>query len=161
MWRATSTDPEAKEEKRLRSNVRKSLIKGTLAIALLTPFLQINPSTYVKFVIFLVLAYGLIGAYMIFKGSTVYVLGESGIAIRRPLRKEEFVAYTNIQELSIAQGMLAKRFRCGSIYVALKKGKGTHTSSLGQGAFVLKDVANPMEVYAEISESTSPFAATV
>ncbi|MDG6985246.1 MAG: PH domain-containing protein [Nitrososphaerota archaeon] len=161
MWRATSTKPEAQEEKRLRSNVSKSLIKGTIAIGLLTPFLQINPSTYLKFVIFLGLAYGVIGVYMLFKDSTVYALGESGITIRRPLRKEEFIAYTNIQELSIAQGTLAKRFKCGSIYVALKKGKGTHTSSLGQGVFVLKDVPNPAEVYAEISESTSPFAATV
>lgn len=161
MWPATSTSSQSQEAKRLRSNVRKSLIKGTILVAILTPFLQINPSTYVDFVTFLGLCYGLIGAYMVFKESTVYTLGEKGITIRRPMRREDFVPYDNIQELSIAQGTLARRFKCGSVYVALKKGKGTHTSSLGQGVFVLKDVPNPMEVYAEISEMTSPFAATV
>lgn len=161
MWRATSTSPELKEEVRLRSNVAKSLVKGTIAVAVLTPFLQINPSTYVNFVVFLGLCYALIGAYMIFKESTVYSLGEDGIIIRRPMREEIVIPYNNIQELTIAQGMLAKRFGCGSIFVTLKKGKGTHKSTMGQGVFVLKDLPKPLDVYSKISEMTSPFAVTV
>jgi uncharacterized membrane protein YdbT with pleckstrin-like domain len=158
-----STSQAGGEEKRLRSNVVKSLLKGTILVAVLTPFLQINPSTYVKYAIFLAICYALIGIYMLFKGTTVYALGERGIAIRRPMRKEDFVPYENIEELSISQGILARRFGCGSVYVALKrgKGKGTHTSSTGQGVFVLKDVRDPSDVYAEISRMTSPFAATV
>ncbi|MDG6990674.1 MAG: PH domain-containing protein [Nitrososphaerota archaeon] len=161
MWPATSTSPQQRDEKRLRSNVSKSLIKGTLLVAVLVPFLQINPRTYADFAIFLGLSYASIGAYMLFKESTVYALGDTGIVIRRPMRKENFIPYDSIQELSIAQGMLAKRFGCGSVYVALKKGKGkgTHTSSMGQGVFVLKDVPAPGDVYREISDMTSPFAA--
>jgi hypothetical protein len=161
MLPATYTSADFEESKKLRSNVSKSLLKGTIAVAILSVFLQINPSTYLNYVIFLVLCYAMIGAYMIFKGTTQYILGDTGIAIRRPLRKEILIAYSNVGELSYAQGMLAKRFGCGSVYLALKKGKGTHTSSTGQSAFVIKDIPGPLDVYNEISRYTSPFAPTV
>ena len=161
MWPATSTSPGPEEPKKLRSNVAKSLLKGTIAVAVLSAFLEINPSTYLNYIIFLGLCYAMIGAYMIFKGSTFYFIGETGITIRRLRRKQEIIPYNNIQELSYAQGTLAKRFGCGSVYIALKKGKGTHTSNMGQGVFVLKDVPGPLDVYNKISSMTSPFAATV
>lgn len=149
------------EQKELKSNVIKSLLKGTIAIAILTPFLQINPSTYLDYGIFLVITYGMIGAYMFFKRSTVYILDDTGIRIQRFLRKEIIVPYTNVSELSIAQGILAKRFKCGSIYLDLKKGSGTHRSLGGTGAVVLKDIPLPIEVYREISNYLGPFAPTV
>lgn len=159
MWPATSTDPRG--EKVLRSNVSKSLLKGTIAVALLSPFLEIGPSTYVNYLIFLASFYGLLAAYMLFKRSTVYALGEDGITVRRLFHSEYAIRYDNVQELSYAQGMLAKRFGCGSVYLVMKSGKGPLKSLSGEPVHILKDVQHPVDVYNEISNLTSPFAATV
>jgi uncharacterized membrane protein YdbT with pleckstrin-like domain len=144
----------------LRSNVTKSLIKGTIAIGVLSVFLEINPSTYGKYLIFVAIYYSLLAAYMFFKESTVYTIDESGIRIRRPFRKEIGVTFENVGNMSYAQGMLARRFRCGTVYVELKKGKGTHTATTGQGLYVLKDVPNPIDVYQELLDRVGLFVPT-
>jgi uncharacterized membrane protein YdbT with pleckstrin-like domain len=141
----------------LRSNVTKSLIKGTVAFAALSVFLQINPSTLRNYLIFVAIYYSLLATYMIFKESTVYTLDESGIRIKRPFRKEIAVTYEGVSDISYAQGMLARRFRCGTVYVELKRGKGTHTASTGAGLYILRDVPNPVNIYEELLSRVGPF----
>ncbi|HKT22664.1 MAG TPA: hypothetical protein VJR06_08665 [Nitrososphaerales archaeon] len=158
---ATSTSKGEEDAKVLRSNVVKSLLKGTAAVAAITPFLQINPSTYVNYLIFLALCYALLGGYMFFKWTTRYIMDEEGIVIKRLLRNDISLSFTNVGQLSYAQGMLAKRLNCGSIFIELKKGKGNYRSLSGIGVFLLKDIPRPIEVYREISNLIEPFAATV
>lgn len=143
----------------LRCNVRKSLLKGTVAVAVFSPFLAIQ-SHPLSYLIFLGLAYLFIGMYMLFKESTLYKVDESGITIERPFRSNLRVPFENVRELSIAQGMLAKRFGCGTLYIELKKGKGSHTSSRGRGVYALKDIPHPQDISREIADRVGPFAPT-
>jgi Bacterial PH domain len=140
----------------LRPNVIKSFIKGTLAILVLSFFLNINSSTFVNYLIFLGIAYTLIVGYMLFKWSNVYTIGEESIEAKRRFRSSVSVPYTNIGGLGYAQGMLAKRFKCGTVYLELKQGKGSHRSLGGVGVFPLRDVRNPVELMKDISDRLGP-----
>jgi uncharacterized membrane protein YdbT with pleckstrin-like domain len=142
----------------LKPNVTKSLLKGTLGLAILSLFLTISVSTLVNYFIFLAISYALIGAYMISKGSTAYTLGDDGVHIRRLWRKEVFIDYKDIQGLGVSEGMLARRFGCGTVYLELRKGRGTHRSLAGVGVYPLRDVHNPQAVSEELSERTGPFS---
>jgi PH (Pleckstrin Homology) domain-containing protein len=141
----------------LRSNVTKSLLKGTVAIAAFSVFLEIQ-SHFLSYLIFLAISYSSVGLYMIFKESTIYEMDESGITIKRPFRADLRVPFENVRELSVSQGILAKRFECGTLYIELKKGKGSHTSSTGRGVYVLKDIPHPQDVSREIADKVGPFA---
>jgi len=125
-------------------------LKGTAAVLALSIFLEINPSTFRNYLIFLGIYYLLLFMYMLFKRSTEYRITETGISIRRLRRQEISANYENFENLSYAQGFLARRFRCGTIYVELKKGKGTHTATTGKSLYILRDVPNPIDLYSEL-----------
>ena len=146
------------EENVLSPNVVKTLVKGTVAVALLSLFLEINLAHLENYVAFLAIAYGLIGAYMLNKGSNVYTLGDSGIRIKRLYGKQIVVDYDNVQGLAYSQGMLARRFKVGTVYVELKTGRGRHRSPEGRGVILLKDVPDPVNVMKELEDRMSPFA---
>jgi hypothetical protein len=55
--------------------------------------------------------------------------------------------------------MLAKRFGCGTVYLELKSGKGSHRSLSGVPVFPLRDVKHPVELMKEISDRLSPMGA--
>lgn len=129
-------------------------------MAALSLLLQINPSTYLNYVIFLGLSYSLIGAYMFNKGWTTYTIGDSGILVKRLYGGQISVAYDNIQGLGLSQGMLARRFGCGTVYIELKKGRGTHRSPGGYGVVTLKDIHDPHGVYEGLEDRMSPFGAS-
>lgn len=145
----------------LRSNVTKTFLKGTIGLAIFSLFLEVGPSNFVKYLVFLGISYAILLVYMLLKKSTVYRIDDSGISIERPFRREIRVTYENIQGLSYAQGMLAKRFGCGTVYVELKTGKGTHRTLAGGAVLALRDVPRPVEVYNEITEMVGPFAPAV
>lgn len=143
----------------LKPNVVKSLIKGTVAIAVITPFLQISRAHFDNFIIFLVICYVAIGGYMLNKGAAWYKLEDQGIRYKRLLGAVRTLPYDNIADLGFSQGLLAKRFGCGTVYVELKSGKGTFKSPEGRGVFIMKDVLDPRGVCKEIEDSMNPFAA--
>lgn len=142
----------------LKSNVTKTLAKGTIGLAVFSLFLEVNPSNFVNFLVFLGISYVLLLMYMIFKRSAVYKIDDAGISVGRPFRREIRVTYENVQGLSYAQGMLAKRFGCGTVYIELKRGRGTHRELGGGEVLALRDVPRPVEVYNEISDMTGPLA---
>ena len=146
-------------ERRLKSNVTKSLIKGTFAIAVLSVFLRINYRTFPSYLLFLGFAYAFIGVYMYNKEYTTYTLGDAGISIRKRFGKEIDIPYANIQGLAYSQGMLARRFKCGTVYVELKRGKGSHRSPEGLGVVILKDVPDPTGLIKELEDLMSPYGA--
>jgi Bacterial PH domain len=141
----------------LRSNSTKSLLKGTIAVAALSLFLEIQTHP-LSYILYLAITYFFIGLYMFYKESTVYRLDESGVTIKRLFRGDLQVAYENIGELGVSQGILAKRFGCGTLYLELKKGKGSHTSSTGRGVYALRDIPHPQDISREIADRIGPFA---
>jgi uncharacterized membrane protein YdbT with pleckstrin-like domain len=142
---------------RLKPNVTKTLLKGTLAVALLSLLLRINTSTFANYLFFLGAYYILVGGYMIYKESTVYMLEPAGVRIKRPFGNETVVGYDNMQALGTSQGVLARRFDVGTVYIELKKGKGSHKSPGGLGVVTLKDVPHPLKVTEQISEMMNPY----
>ncbi|MDG7011387.1 MAG: PH domain-containing protein [Nitrososphaerota archaeon] len=146
-------------EKVLRANVAKSLVKATIAMAILTPFLELSWAHIPNYLLFLGAYYLFVGVYMLNKEGTEYRVGESGISIKRLWRKELTVTYGNIQGLGFSQGMLARRFKCGTVYIELKQGKGTHKSLAGVSVMQLRDLPDPTELMSQISDSLGPYAA--
>ena len=138
-------------ETALKPNVTKTLVKGTIGLAVFSLFLELNSSNFVNYLIFLGISYVVLFVYMLFKRSSVYMIDSSGIQIRRPFRSDIDVPFENVQGVSYAQGVLAKRFSCGTVYIELKKGKGTHRALGGGPAIALRDVPQPVEVVNEIS----------
>jgi uncharacterized membrane protein YdbT with pleckstrin-like domain len=145
----------------LKPNVTKTFAKGTIGLAVFSLFLEVNPSNFANYLIFLGIAYATLFAYMLFKRSAVYGVDNNGVSVKRPFGKDIDVPYENVQGLSYAQGVLAKRFGCGTVYIELKKGKGTHRALGGGEVLALRDVPRPVEVYNEISNMVGPFAPVV
>ena len=145
-------------EKALKPNVTKTLIKGTIGLVVFSLFLEVNPSNFVSYLVFLAISYAVLLVYMLFKRSSVYRIDSDGILVRRPYRRDIDVPYENVRGLSYAQGMLAKRFGCGTVYIELKRGKGTHRAWGGGEVLALRDVPRPLEVYNQISNMVGPFA---
>jgi len=145
-------------EKDLKPNVSKTLVKGTIGIAVFSLFLEVGPSNFVNYLIFLGISYAVLLVYMVSKRSAVYHIDENGISVKRPLRKDINVPFDNIQALSLSQGILARRFGCGSVYIELKRGRGTHRALGGGPVLALRDVPRPAEVSNRISSMLGPFA---
>ena len=145
----------------LKSNTTKSLVKGTIGLAIFSLFLEVSPSNFVNYLVFLGISYAILLVYTLFKGSAVYRVDDSGISVERPFRPRIHVTYESVQGLSYAQGMLAKRFGCGTVYIELKRGKGTHRTMEGGAVLGLRDVPRPGELYERISNLVGPFASSV
>ena len=141
----------------LRSNVSKSALKGTIAVAVFSLFLEVSPSNLANYFTFLAIFYAMLGVYALQKRQATYVVGESGITIAPWLRARRTVAYSSIGDLSVAQGLLARRFKCGTVVIVLKGGEG-HARIVGGGtAEMMKDVPDPQGVVDEISSRLTPF----
>jgi membrane protein YdbS with pleckstrin-like domain len=134
--------------------VLKSIFKGTIALAVFSLFLEINAQTLLDYLSFVALFYVLLGAYAYQKRSTTYILGQDAIEMRSLLRAPRHVSYSDIESLSISQGILAKRFNCGTVYLNLAH-KGGKIKILGGGsAEAIRDVRNPKVLLVEIEIKT-------
>ena len=142
----------------LRSNTTKSLVKGTIALALFTPFLSLSWAHLPDYLLFVGVYYLSVGLYMLHKESTAHWIGDDGIHVKRLWQREIVVPYDNIRDLGHSQGMLARRFDCGTIYVELRQGKGTHRSMTGVSVVQLRDLPDPFGLMDEIAEKLGPFA---
>ena len=147
----STRDLSLQSQTALKPNVAKTLVKGSIGLAVFSLFLELNSSNFVNYLIFLGISYAILLVYMLFKRSSVYRIDSSGIRVKRPFRRDIDVPYENVHGLSYAQGMLAKRFGCGTVYIELKSGKGTHRAWGGGAVLALRDVPRPVEVYNEIS----------
>jgi len=134
----------------------KSILKGSIALVVFSLFLQTDPETLIDYISFVVLFYLLLGAYVYQKRSSTYVLGQAGIESKSLFRAPRDVKYADIDSLSLSQGILAKRFHCGTIYLNLKHGAGKIKILGGGSAEAIRDVPNPEKVIAEIEEKIGP-----
>jgi len=145
--------PETKmnDEIALRPSVTKTLVKGAIAIAVFSIFLNVTPSKLLNFTIFIVISLLIVLAYASLKRTNEYVLTNEGIIIRSFLRTEKVISYSEITDLSISQGVLAKRFDCGTIFIETRNKPAPYAVLGGGMAEVLKDVKHPSEVFEIIS----------
>lgn len=141
----------------LRPSVAKTFFKGLIAIGIFSLFLEVNPSNLLNYLIFLVISILLVLCYMGAKWSTRYVLGPTGIFVNPLMRAEKFIPYSDIEGLTISQGLLARRFHCGSVYIQLSgKRRGSYMSLMGGMAETLRDVKDPAAIYGRIAEAMNP-----
>ena len=149
---------EPKRELTLRPQVTKSLLKGIIAIAVFSLFLNIE-SNFVNYLIFLLLSFGSLGLYMLYKRSSIFRLGEESLSVKRILGKSNTISYRDIADMSVAQGILARRLKCGSLYLILKQGHGGAQLMGGGSAERLEDIPGPHHVYDLISSRMGPYGA--
>jgi membrane protein YdbS with pleckstrin-like domain len=146
------------DELLIRPAVTKTFFKGLIAIGVFSLFLEVNLSNLLNYLIFLAISLSLILCYMGAKWSARYMIGKGGVTIYALWRAEKNIAYSEIQGITISQGILAKRFHCGSIYLQLAPSrKGSYISLSGTTAETLRDVKNPQEVYETIVSAMNPF----
>jgi membrane protein YdbS with pleckstrin-like domain len=141
----------------IRPTVTKTFFKGLIAIGVFSLFLEVNPSNIVNYFIFLAISIGLVLAYMGAKRSVKYTISATTLSIAALFRAEKIIPYTEIEGLTVSQGILAKRFHCGSIYIQLGGArKGSFISFTGGMAESLRDVKNPSEIYDRIASALNP-----
>jgi membrane protein YdbS with pleckstrin-like domain len=139
----------------LRPVVAKSFVKGTIAIVVFSIFLQVTPSNVIGYCIFLCLYYAFVGLYMYSKHAMAYAIGDAGITFKRLWHAAKVVPFSDIVDLSIAQGLLARRFGCGTVFIDTKGDNGSVRTLGGGRAEALRDVRNPALVVEEISSRLS------
>jgi hypothetical protein len=166
---STSEDPP-EGFPNLRPVVTKTFVKGVIGLAVFSLLMQLSLANLVNYLIFLCLSFGLLAGYMFYKRGSTFEVGDDAIVVRRPagfpaslLRRhssprELTVSYDDIADVSVAQGILAKRFHCGSIYLILKHGEGSMRLMGGGTAERLHDIPNPNFVCRYMIDRLSPYA---
>ncbi len=87
------------------------------------------------------------------------MIGEDDIIVRRALGKTKTINYRDIIDVTVAEGILAKKFNCGSIFLILKQQAPGNVSMMGGGsAERLEDVPSPGQVYDLIVSRLGPFS---
>lgn len=142
----------------LRPTVRKTFVKGIIAVAVFSVFLQLSLANLVHYLIFLAICLCLISAFAALKRSSRYELREDSILVKRLFRSPNLVSYQDILDISVSQGMLARRFHCGTVFFLLKGGKGSVRVMGGGIAEQLDDVPYPERVYELVTSRLSPFS---
>ena len=141
----------------LRPAVAKTLVKGILAIAVFSLFLNVGPSNFSNYLIFLAISFGLLIAFAAIKQMARYELREEELTIKRIRGGTTTIDYRNIIDISVAQGILAKKFNCGSVYIMLNSGRGSVRVLGGGAAEQLDDVPDPQRVCDFISSRIGQF----
>ena len=154
-----SDQDESSKQLVLRPAVKKTFIKGIIALAVFSLFLNIA-SNMINYLIFLALSFDLLGLFMLYKRSSKFLISEENLIVRRPLGKAKTIGYDEIVDLSVAQGVLARRFDCGSLYLILKHGRGGVNLMGGGIAERLEDIPHPNYIYDLISNRLGPFSRT-
>ena len=128
-------------------------------MAVFSIFLEINTAKLLNYFIFLMMYYALVGLYMYSKHSVVYTIDDGELTMKSLFRPIKRLAYDDIVDLSIAQGILARRFKCGTIFVQTKnKGSVAIFGGGGGSAEALRDVKEPGSIVDEISSRLAPFS---
>ncbi len=141
----------------MHPTVRKTFVKGILAVALFSLFLNVSISNLLNYGLFVLISVGVILFYMVEKRSSRYEIGEDGLVIVSPLRARKFINYSEIVDMSLSQGPLAKRFNCGTVFIFLKGRRGGYMSLGGGAAEALRDVTDPKRVYDNIASRLVPY----
>lgn len=161
MSHAGYSEEETGDRLTVRPNVTKTFLKGVIAVAVFSVFLQLSLANLVHYLTFLGLCLGALLIFAAVKRSSTFTLGPEAIEVRRPFRKPNSIGYLDVVDISVSQGMLARAFNCGTVFIILKGGRGS-VKMLGGGiAEQLEDVPDPQRVYEFITAKLSPFSSVV
>jgi uncharacterized membrane protein YdbT with pleckstrin-like domain len=152
----STNDTDPKSQLALRPVVTKTFLKGAIGIGVFSIFLNINQN-FVNYLIFLALMFGVLSVIVYAKRASKFSLSDDRITIKKFLHRETFVLYTDIIDVTVSQGILAKRFDCGTVFMILKQGAGSVKIMGGGVAERLDDVQNPNYIRDLISNRMSPF----
>jgi len=153
----SESPPDSETALKLRPRVTKTFLKGLIAIGVFSIFLEITPANFVHYLIFLALSVGVLLMFVGIKYATKIEISEDGLTVKRLFRAVDSVSYQDILDLSVSQGMLARRFDCGTIFIILKSGSGSVRLMGGGVGEQLEDVPRPSHVYDLLSSKLSPF----
>lgn len=142
----------------LRPTIAKTFLKGVIGIAVFSVFLQLNWANLVHYLIFLGISLGLLLAFVLLKRSSTFQLGDESLVVKRLFRAANSISYQDVLDISVAQGMLARRFHCGTVFLLLKSGRGGARAMGGGVAELLEDVPHPDRVYELIASRLSPYS---
>lgn len=145
----------------LRPTVTKTFLKGVIAIAAFSVFLQLSWANLVHYLIFLGICLAFLLVLVLMKRGSKFEIGEETITVRRFLRATESFRYQDILDMSISQGILARRFHCGTVFLLLKSGRGGVKVFGGGSAEALEDVPDPQHVFDLIASRLSPFTSQI
>jgi uncharacterized membrane protein YdbT with pleckstrin-like domain len=141
----------------LRPSVTKTFAKGGIAIAVFSIFLNVTPSKLLNFAIFIAISLLMVLGYASLKKTNEYVLTEKSITMRSLLRAEKVINYSDISDLSVSQGVLARKFDCGTIFINVRAKPAPYAALGGGMAEVLRDVKHPSEICETISSHLQLF----
>ncbi|MEM3671225.1 MAG: PH domain-containing protein [Thermoprotei archaeon] len=148
----SSTDPNLN----LKPVVSKSFVKGVIAVALFSLVLDVNSSNFGNYLIFLALYAVFLCSYAFYKRSHTYSVTDDGITIKSPFRSPRSVSYSDVVHVAVSQGFLAKRFNCGTVFVATRSREGDVRMMGGGKAEALRDVKSPQAVADAIADKLNP-----
>lgn len=118
----------------IRPKVEKTVVKGTILILAFSLFLDFYK--VLAFLEFLGISFALLLLYTAWKRAITYEFGDDGIKISSPFRKK-VIPYSSIDDAFVSAGFLARRFRCGSIYIVTKDRR----------VELIRDIPNPQEAF--------------
>ncbi len=95
---------------------------------------------------------------MLYKRHSTFKIGEENIVVSRLFGRPNSFGYDDIYDISVAQGILAKRFDCGSVYIILKRGRGGVRMMGGGVAERLEDVPKPNYISDLIASRLGPYS---
>ena len=98
---------------------------------------------------------------MLFKRQSTFKIGDEDIVVKRPLGRPNSFGYENIYDISVVQGILAKRMNCGSVYIILKHGRGGVRTMGGGIAERFEDIPNPQYISDLILSKLGPFSPSI
>ena len=122
----------------IRPIIKKTIIKGTIILVVFSFFLEITPSKIINYMVFVALWYVMLGLYMLWKRLREYCIEDNSITIRG-FTGIKTVDFGQVVDCFVSQGILARRFNCGSIYLILRNGR----------VIIMRDIPQP-NVYYEI-----------
>jgi len=157
LTKVSITTSKGLESKVFRPAVLKTFLKAVIAVAVLSLFLEINSHAYLNYLLFLTIVLGMAAVLCLVKRQTAFKIDNDGIHIKRMLHRPSVIPYDRIYDVSVSQGVLARRFGCGTVFVVLKNGHGSVRLMGGGVAEKLEDVRNPQEVSAVILSKLGSF----
>jgi len=145
----------------LRPTIVKTFLKGVIAIAAFSVVLQLSWANAVHYLIFLGIYFSFLLGFVLLRNRSSFELADETIEIKRLFRSASSVRYRDIIDISVSQGMLARRFNCGTVFLILKGGGGSIKLLGGGAGEALEEVPDPQRVCEIITAKISPFSSFV
>ncbi|MEM3939732.1 MAG: PH domain-containing protein [Saccharolobus sp.] len=121
---------------------RRILVEGTIILLIFSLFLEIT--NIINYLIFVAIWYTILFFLVLWFKSYTYCVIKNEIIINSLFSKKRIELH-NLKDAFISQGPIAKRLKCGSIYIIPENGK----------IAVLVDIENP-QIFLEKIQNSRP-----